>query len=155
AFALVPGVPARVDARVRGRRMAVERARSLGVADAARRARARLRLRLERSRDPRPRPASGALPRNRGRMSDSLGAMAARGPRVPAAARQGPSLFEPRRTAPEPPAVEAESASTPQTARAEEGPRAPARRERTRRAREVEPERRQQQEPRPAAEVEG
>lgn len=85
-------------------------------------------------------------------MSDYLGAMATRALGLSAVARPRPSLFEPRRAAPEPPVVEQEAVSAPQPLRAEEAPR--ARSERIRPASEIEPlKRRRQEEPGPAAET--
>lgn len=85
-------------------------------------------------------------------MSEFLGNLAARALGLSAVARPRPSLFEPRRAAPDSPALEPEAVPVPQASRAEEASRAPDRRERTRSAREVEPRRRQ---PKPSVETEG
>lgn len=84
-------------------------------------------------------------------MSEFLGNLAARALGLSAVARPRPSLFEPRRTAPDPLALEPEAVSSPQASRAEEAPQAPNRREQTRSTREVEP---QQRQPKPSVEME-
>jgi hypothetical protein len=84
-------------------------------------------------------------------MSEFLGNLAARALGLSAVARPRPSLFEPRRAAPDPLALEPEAVSSPQASRAEEAPQAPNRRERTRSAREAEVQHRQ---PKPSVEIE-
>ena len=73
-------------------------------------------------------------------MSDYLGNLAARALGLSAVARPRPSLFDPRRAAPEPLALEPEAFPTPRTARTEEAARTPTRRERAQPAGEAEPQ---------------
>ena len=60
-------------------------------------------------------------------MSEFLGNLAARALGLSAVARPRPSIFEPRRATPGPLALEPETVSVPQAARAEEAPRPPTR----------------------------
>jgi hypothetical protein len=84
-------------------------------------------------------------------MSEFLGNLAARALGLSAVARPRPSIFEPRRAAPEPLALEPEAVSVPHSARAEEAPRAPTRPKRNQPAREAESQARH---PTPSAETE-
>ena len=84
-------------------------------------------------------------------MSEFLGNLAARALGLSAVARPRPSIFEPRRAAPEPLALEPETVSVPAPAGAEEAPRAPTRPKRPEAATDAESQVRQ---PTPSAATE-
>ena len=84
-------------------------------------------------------------------MSEFLGNLAARAFGLSAVARPRPSIFEPRRAAPEPLALEPETVSVPAPAGAEEAPRAPTRPKRPEAATDAESQVRQ---PTPSAATE-
>ena len=84
-------------------------------------------------------------------MSEFLGNLAARALGLSAVARPRPAIFEARRAAPEPLALEPETVSMPQAGRADEAPRAPTRPRPTQPAKKVES---QVRKPVPSAEAE-